>query len=52
MLLITVMCMILALLQSGEPRQWVQFKQEDNITYYIQDLNDKPEILSTDSIEV
>ena len=44
--------MILALLQSREPQQWVQFKQEDNITYDIQDLNDEPEILSTDSIEV
>ena len=44
--------MILTLLQSGEPRQWVKFKQEDNITYNVQDLNDEPEILSTDSIEV
>ena len=44
--------MILALLQSGEPRQWVRFKQEDDITYDLQDLNDEPEILSTDSIEV
>ena len=44
--------MILALLQSSEPRQWVQFKQEDDITYKIQDLNDEPEILPTDSIEV
>ena len=44
--------MILTLLQSSEPRQWVQFKLEDNITYDIQDLNDKPEIMSTDSIEL
>ena len=44
--------MILTLLQSGEPRQWVQFKPEDNMTYDIQDLNDEPEILSTDSIEL
>ena len=44
--------MFLTLLHSGEPRQWVQFKEEENITYDVQDLNDEPEILSTDSIEL
>ena len=38
--------MFLTLLQSGEPRQWVQFKEEENITYDVQDLNDQPEILA------
>ena len=40
------------MLQSGETRKWVHFKEEENITYDVQDLIDEPEILSTDSIEV
>ena len=40
------------MLQSGETQKWVLFKEEENITYDVQDLTDKPEILSTDSIEV
>ena len=52
MLLTTVLCLFLTILQSGETRKWVHFKEEENITYDIQDLNDEPEILSTDSIEV
>ena len=48
----SVMCMFLTLLHSGESRQWVQFREEENITYDVQDLKDEPEILSTNSIEV
>ena len=40
------------MLQSCETRKWVHFKEEENITYDVQDLIDEPEILSTDSIEV
>ena len=40
------------MLQSSETQKWVHFKEEENITYDLQDLIDKPEILSTDSIEV
>ena len=46
------MCIFAALLQSSGPRKWVQLKDEDNITYDVQDLHDEPELLSTDSIEV
>ena len=52
MLLTTVLCLFLTMLQSGEMRKWVHFKEEENITYDVQDLIDEPEILSTDSIEV
>ena len=52
MLLTTVLCLFLTMLQSGETRKWVHFKEEENITYDVQDLIDAPEILSTDSIEV
>ena len=52
MLLTTVLCLFLTMLQSGETRKWVHFKEEENITYDVQDLIDEPEILSTDSIEV
>ena len=48
MLLITVLCLLLTMLQSSETRQWVHFKEEENITYDIQDVIDEPEILSTD----
>ena len=40
------------MLQSSETQKWVHFKEEENITYDVQDLIDEPEILSTDSIEV
>ena len=52
MLLTTVLCLFLIMLQSGETRKWVHFKEEENITYDVQDLIDEPEILSTNSIEV
>ena len=51
MLLTTVLCLFLTILQSSETRKWVHSKEEENITYDVQDLIDKPEILSTDSIE-
>ena len=40
------------MLQSGEIQKWVHFKEEENITYDVQDLIDEPKIISTDSIEV
>ena len=46
------MCIFLTMLQSGETRKWVHFKEEENITYNIQDLIEEPKILLTDSIEV
>ena len=53
MLLNTVLCLFLTtMLQSSETRKWVHFKEEENITYDVQDLIDETEILSTDSIEV
>ena len=52
MLLTTVLCLFLIMLQSGETWKLVHFKEEENITYDVQDLVDEPEILSTDSIEV
>ena len=52
MLLITVICIFATLLQSGEPGKWVHLMDEDSITYNVKDLDDEPELLSTDSIEV
>ena len=52
MLLTTVLCLLLTWLQSSETHKWVQFKEDENITYDILDLMDEPEILSRDSIEV
>ena len=52
MVLTTVLCLFLTMLQSGETQKWIHFKEEENITYDEQDLIDEPEILSTDSIEV
>ena len=52
MLLTTVLCLFITVLQSGKTRKWVHFKEEQNIKYDVQDLINEPEILSTDSIEV
>ena len=51
-MMIPVICIFTTLLQSSEPRKWVHLMDEDNITYNVQDLDDEPELLSTNSIEV
>ena len=52
MLLIFVIYIIATFLQSGDTKTWVQFLEEENITYNEEDLDFKPEIISTEHIEV
>ena len=52
MLLTFVIYSIATLLQSGGTKKWVQFLKEENIPYNKEDLDLKPEIISTESIEV
>ena len=40
------------MLQLSETRKWVHLIDKDNITYSVQDLEEEPELLSTESIEV
>ena len=52
MLLTTVLCLLLTQLQSAETHKWVHFKEDENITYDVQDWMNEPEILLTDSTDV
>ena len=52
MLLAFVICIFAILLQSGNTRKWVQFLQEENISYDKADLNFEPELISTETVDV
>ena len=52
MLLAFVICIFAVLLQSGDTRKWVQFLEEENISYDRADLDFEPEIISVKTVDV
>ena len=52
MLLAFVICIFAVLLQSGDTKKWVQFLEEENISYDKADLNFEPEIILAETVDV
>ena len=52
MLLAFVICIFAVLLQSGDTSKWVQFVEEENISYDKADLDFEPELISTETVDV
>ena len=52
MLLAVVICIFAVLLQSGDTKKWVQFLEEENISYDKADLDFEPEIISAQTVDV
>ena len=52
MLLAFLICIFAVLLQSGDTKKWVQFLEEENISYDKADLDFEPEIISAETVDV
>ena len=52
MLLAFVICIFAVFLQSGDTKKWVQFLEEENISYDKADLDLEPEIISAETVDV
>ena len=52
MLLAFVICIFAVLLQSSDTKKWVQFLEEENISYDKADLDFEPEIISAETVDV
>ena len=49
MLLVLVICILTLLLQPADTKKWVQFLEEENISYNKAELNFEPEIISAET---
>ena len=52
MLLAFVICIFAVSLQSSDTKKWVQFLEEENISYDKADLDFEPEIISAETVDV
>ena len=52
MLLALVICIFTVLLQATDTKKWVQFVEEDNISYNTAELDFEPELISAETVEV
>ena len=52
MLLAFVICIFAVLLQSNDTKAWVQFLEEENISYNKADLDFEPEIISAETVDI
>ena len=52
MLLAYVICIFTILLQSCNTRKWVQFLEEDNISYDKAELSFEPELISAETVDI
>ena len=52
MLLALVICIFTVLLQAADTKKWVQFVEEDNISYNTAELDFEPELISAETVEV
>ena len=52
MLLALVVCILTLLLQPADTKKWVQFLEEENISYNKAELNFEPEIISAETVDV
>ena len=52
MLLAFVICIFAVLLQSGDTKKWVQFLEEEKISYDKADLDFEPETISAETLDV
>ena len=52
MLLALVICILTVLLQPTDTNKWVQFLEEENISYNKAELDSEPEIISAETVDV
>ena len=52
MLLALVICILTVLLQPADTKKWVQFLEEENISYNKAELDFEPEIISAETMDV
>ena len=52
MLLAFVICIFTVLLQYGDTKKWVQFLEEENISYDKVYLDFEPEIISPETVDI
>ena len=52
MLLALVICILTVLLQPADTKKWVQFLEEENISYNKAELDFEPEIISAETVDV
>ena len=52
MLLVLVICILTLLLQPTDTKKWVQFLEEENISYNKAELNFEPEIISAETVDI
>ena len=52
MLLALVICILTLLLQPADTKKWVQFLEEENISYNKAELDFEPEIISAETVDV
>ena len=52
MLLFLMICILTLLLQPTDTKKWVQFLEEENISYNKAELNFEPEIISAETMDI
>ena len=52
MLLALVICILTVLLQPTDTKKWVQFLEEENISYNKAELDFEPKIISAETVDV